>query len=386
MITVRRSLAAVGLMTMAAAGLIACDNLANPDRIRIAKLDNTYITRGDLFKLINDMEDADRPKIKNKNDLLRVLNQYIDARIKLPVGKQLADQGKVKISRDQAREQFFSESGDNQEELRAIWNMQVPANGEITPLMKLYDLTPQVIRARKDYVEQQTDKIIEKLQAEQAVAVLTAEAYKGGQLQLEDADLEREYRIRKDTLKKLEWMKFAALRFPAATPSALEFATQLRGRINAGESFDAIFQEYATRGDSAVLQPAVQSASPIESEIENNPALSKFRGFWEAASGSQAGDVIGPVYLPEYQQMTQDAQGRSRAVNMPDAYLVLKVLEHRPETDMTLDEAKPQLALTILIAKEMARLRKEHGVEIYEDKLPDPAKYQDQFQDPMAGL
>ena len=60
---------------------------------------------------------------------------------------------------------------------------------------------------------------------------------------------------------------------------------------------------------------------------------------------------------------------------MPAAYLVLQVLDHRPETQLTLQEAKPQLVTTIAFAKMMDLLREENGVEIYDDKLPDPSMF-----------
>ncbi len=366
--------------------LVGCGRIADPDRIRIARVDGTYITRGDLFKLIREMEDTERPKIRSRSDLLRVLNQHIDASITVPLGRRLAEEGKIRVSREAARERFFRESGDEQEQLRMMWEIEVPESGEITPLMQLYNLNPQLINTTKTIIEQRTDKVLEKMIAEEAVAHLAAIAIQNGELTLDETDLEREFRLRRDSLKRFEWMRFLAIRFPAAMEGALEQAAALRRRIDAGESFDAIVEEYLQRDALPLLRPAEQMATVIESEIENNPNLAKFRGFWLAASGAQPGDIIGPVYLPQYQQMTQDAQGRASVVDMPDAYLVFKVLELHPETEMTLDEAKPMLAPPILIAKQIQRLREEHGVEIYEDKLPDPAQLRDEFGDPMFGF
>lgn len=365
------------------AALCGCGRIADPDRIRIAKVDGNYITRGDLFKLIREMEDTERPKIRTRNDLLRVLNQHIDSSITIPLGKRLAEENKLQTSREAARERFFLESGDEQEQLRMMWEIEAPASGEITPLMKLYNLSPEIIRTTKVIIEQRTDKVLEKMRADEAVAYLAAVALQNGELSLDDADLEREYRLRHESLKKHEWMRFMAIRFQAAMEDALTQAAALRKRIDEGESFDAIVEAYLRRDSISVLRPAEQMATVMESEIENNPGMAKFRGFWVAASGAQPGDIIGPVYLPQYQQMTQDAQGRASVVDMPDAYLVLRVIELHPETEMTLEEAKPYLAPPILVAKQIQRLREEHGVEIYEDKLPDPAQIRDEFGDPV---
>lgn len=276
-----RFLLLVALMTF----LWGCGRIADPDRIRIAKVDNAYITRGNLFRLINDMDDVDRPKIRSRGDLLRVLNQYIDAKIKVPLGQQLAGEGKISVPRETAREQFFRESGDDEEQYRAIWNMQPPASGEITPLMQVYNLTPEGMKAMKAMIEQKTDKVLDRMLADKAVEYLAVQGLKSGELKLDDKDMEREYKLRKDTLKKFEWMRFAAIRFPAAQDDALSQAAKIRKRLNTGESFDALAVETQSLQSTAIVRPGA-SASVIESEIENNPDLAKFRGFWSAASRS----------------------------------------------------------------------------------------------------
>ena len=122
-----------------------CGQITDKDRIRIAKIGDRYITRGDLYKIIRDMPDTERPLIRTQSDLLRVLNTHIDSRIKLPLGKKLAAEGKVSVDREQARERVFVESGDEEEQLRAMWQMEVPQAGVVTPMMKLYGLTPELL-------------------------------------------------------------------------------------------------------------------------------------------------------------------------------------------------------------------------------------------------
>lgn len=373
------------LVILALALAAGCGQISDPNNIRIAKIGNEYITRGDLFQIINDMDDADRPKHRTRGDLLRTLNRYIDQKITVPLGQQFAKEGKINVPREAAREQFFRDSGDDEEQYRTIWSMEPPASGEITPLMKVYNLTPQTMKAMKSVIEQKTDRIVERMQADQAVEMLAAMDFKAGEIQLSPEDLDREYRIRKDTLKKFEWMRFLAIRYPAADADALTQAARIRERLNAGETFDALITEIQGLKATAIARPGA-TATVIESEIENNPDLAKFRGFWTVASGAQPGDVIGPVYLPQYQQMTQDPQGRASVVNMPDAWLVLKVEEIRPESEMSLEEAKMALAPPILVDQEMKRLREKNGVEIYEDKLPDLSESGAFASDPSANM
>ena len=134
--------------------------------------------------------------------------------------------------------------------------------------------------------------------------------------------------------------------------------------------FDDILAEYAEKGKEDKVGYIIQS------DIQNNPALEKFRGFWSAASGAEAGAILGPVYLPSYQQIIEDKEGRKVAVNMPDAYLIFRILEHRPQRELSLDEAKTLVAKPLLKAKMMHLLRDEKGVEVYEDKLPEPSSTQ----------
>jgi len=349
---------------------LGCGQITDKDRIRIAKIGDRYITRGDLFKLIREMPDAERPIIRNRSDLLRVLNQHIDNRIKLPLGKKLAAEGKVSVPREVAREQFFREKGDEEEQLRIMWKMEVPQAGVITPMMQLYGLTPELLQFNKDNIEEGTDRTIEKLQAEQALEYLAVEAVKAGKISVDEAELQREYGFMKEQLATFEELGFIAIRFLADDPNAPTLAAAVRDRITAGESFDAVVEEFKAKGAAEGREYVFQSG------IMNNPALERFRGFWTAASGAKLGDIVGPVYLPAYQQVAQDQSGRTRTMEMPAAYIVFKVLEHKPAGVLDYERAKPLVMRPLLTAKMMHLLRDENGVEVYEDKLPDPAQMQ----------
>lgn len=346
--------------------LTGCGFIADKDRIKIAKLKGQdgaerYVTRGDLFKVIREMPDDERPTIRNKGDLLRVLNSYIDQQIKLPladgVEAELKAQGKALASRETAMQRYFKlHDDDNYAQIYRLQNADQLGMSEA-----------QLI-ALKQEIDLGIDRVYDLMRCDNAVAYRSIADFKGGALKLVDADFEKEFAVRKDELKKLEWMQFRAIRFPVDMAKSETEAATVRKRLDAGETFDALKTEYAARNPEFV----------IKSEIENNPNLERFRGFWLDASESKKGDIIGPIYLPEYQAMgNPDAQGRASVRNMPAAYLVLQVINHRPETAMTLQEAKPSLAPSILIAKEMQKLREENGVEIYENKLPNPAMFSD---------
>jgi len=364
----------------------ACGRIGDPETIKIAKIDKEYITREDLYRILREMDDRERPKIISRGDFLRVLNQYIDQRIKIPLGKKLLEEGKITLDREIAREQFFRSAGDEQEQLRSIWNIPIPAGDAVTPLMEVYNLTPASLRAMKEYIEQETDKIYEQLLGDQAIAYLVTEDIKAGKLNITQEELGQEYNLRKDSYHVYESIKFRGIFVPTSIPNAAKLCAEYRSQIDAGKDFDKLIDELLLQKESTVIAPEIKDIKVIESEIENNPASARFRGFWSVAENAEVGTILGPVYLPEFQRVVRSDTGAMDTQIMPDSYVVLKVLEHHPERTPTIDEVKHLLAPPILIAKKMEELRKLHNVEIYEDKIPEPSSARDQFTNPLEDL
>lgn len=344
--------------------LCGCGYIADKDRIVIAKINDEYITRGDLFRIIREMPDEERPSIKNKGDLLRVLDNYIDERIKTPLGDQVAQeleaQGKQLVTRDMAKTRYFAKRQQQDEKYQgekvdyaAIYDLKNP---------EALDMTQIELDAIKTELDLGIDKEFDLLKGEAAIAYRATQAMQDGSVKIEDAEYEQEYRLRKEELKKLEWIRFKAIRIPADVPGAETEAAAIRERLDRGELLDSLMDEYRAKNPIFV----------IESEIENNPALERFRGFWLTASGSKRGDILGPVFLPEYQAMAE-VQGKTTVRNMPAAYLVLEILEYRPESTLSLEDAKPIIAPAIAVTKMMKLLRQQNGVEIYQDKMPEPS-------------
>jgi len=340
-----------------------CNRIADKDRIEVAKYDDRVITRGDLATMLRDMDDSERPKIQTKTDLRRVLNQYMDRQIKVPLGEKLAAEGKISVDREQARETYFKERGDDEAMYRQIWKMDIENLADGTPLMKEYNMTPQRIRSFKTLIEEGTDDMVKRLQGDQAVAYWAAEAYRQGNTNVDEEALKTEYDLRKDEFHQLERIHFLGIRIPAQAQDALTVAGRLRQEIDKGAGFDAVAAQLQARSKETVF----------ESDIANNPGVDRFKGFWETASGAKPGDVLGPVYLPQFQTYAKDAQGKVQAVVMPDAWVILKVLESAPEQEVTFEQAKPMLIPAILQGEMIMKLRQDHGVEIFDDRLPDPS-------------
>jgi hypothetical protein len=351
----KRALALTALATVAAI-LAGCGSLIDQDLIRIAKIKDRYITRGDFDQMLRDLPDDERPIIKNKGDIQRVLRSYIDDEIKQDLAKQLEQEGKISVPREQAAQLFDAQ---NPEFLQMI---------NATNLEE-YQLLPQDIEVMKVQRENGIDKLHRKLLGEAAVGYRIEQAVQNGTLNVTPAELQEEYKLRKDEFVNFEQILFVGVRFMGDERQAHAQAAQVMERIKNGEAFEAIVEQYRAANPDTV----------IEAGIENNPNLIKFRGFWQQVSGAQEGEIRGPVFMPPSQRVDELT---GEAVEMPGGVMVLKVIAHTPEQTMTLEEAANLLAAPILYAKMMKQLNQEYKVEIYDDKLPDPTF----LADPDSGM
>ena len=346
-----------------------CGFISDKDLIKIAKIDGRYITRGELSKYLRELSDEERPYVRNKGDLIKVLNDYVDKQIKIPLGKEVnalfVSQNKTLVPREQALARYFQENKDND-----FAKMYFAKDA------KEFGMTDEDLQHVRAMIDTRVDLVLEKMNGDAAVLYKGIEAYKNKEMAITDEEFQQEYTLQKDVLKKFERIAFRAIRFPADTPNSSPEADSaaVRKRIDSGEDFDKVFTEYANRNALYV----------VESTIDNNPTLEKFRGFWLTVSGAEPGAILGPIYLPEYQLTTQNVQGQTVGETMPAAYLILKVITHTPEAPMPIEDAKTQLAPSIIVTKEMKKLREDHGVEIYEAKLPDPSLFSDQYRRSFA--
>ncbi len=347
---------------LAAAALLSpgCGFIADKDRIVVAKMDGQNITRGDLAKLLRDMPDDERPLIQNKGDLLRALNAHIDAKIKAELAAKLHSEGKIDVDREVARASYLQKHP----EFATAYLVQDPSQ---------LGMTAGDIEAVKASVEFGIDDEVELLMREEAVAFKMHEAVDTKALSLTADDIRREYEARKPTLVKHEDIEFIAMVFPVEAPDAIDQAARARQRLDNGEKFDDVLSELMRTDPNA----------GINSALENNPASEKFRAFWQTAHGAKVGQILGPVVLPEHEEFRPGQDGKLVARRMPAAYVVFEVLAHEPQRLKTFEEAAQEVGTELLRKFVMDQLRAQHGVEVYEDKLPDPAGFGDQYKDSM---
>lgn len=327
-----------------------CGFIADKDRIVIARMDGEPITRGDLEKALRNMASDERPIIRTKGDVRRALENYIDRELKEQLAETLRKEGKIHVDRDLAR---------------AIARAKHPEQFSVMPNPEDYDLDQGDVEAMKQEQEYLIDDEVRRLEAEQAVYIRIGEAVENGTLQPTEEQYRAEYELRKDDLQHHEQIIFSGVIVPGSDDASIGAATAIRGRLALGESPDDIARDYHEL-----------KAQAITTGLENDPANMKYAGFWQQASGAEPGGILGPIFVTGWEALRKNAQGQTIAEPIPNGLLVCKVTNHVPSEQKTLEEAKPDLIQTILYAQMMDLLRKEHGVEIYEDKLPDPSMYE----------
>lgn len=331
-------------VVMMAGAFAGCGLLVDPDQIVVARADGEAITRAALREALRVMPDDERPNITNRGDLERYLRDYVD--------KQLRDSLRLEMSEEElgvpeaaAAERFFAEHPDQ----RMLMTMTDP-----TPL----GISETELESLKRDVEYQIGRVHDAMLREAALQKFAGDSVQEGLITVSEEELRREYEVQKNNLQSLEFIEFVGLRFPAANSSAISAASEIRRQIDAGASFDAIVDQINQRNPEFVFA----------SRFENNPSSASFQTFWSTASGAEVGQIIGPVFIPAYSLV--NSEGKS--VEMPDAYLVLRVEEHEPMKPLAFEDALPYLAQIISVRKAAELLREQHGVEFYYEDLWDP--------------
>ncbi len=348
-------------LAVAAVYLGGCGFIADKDRIVIAKFDGKNITRGDLAKYIREMPDEERPLIQNKADLLDTLNFWINDQIKAKLAAQLSKEGKIEVSRELALERYF----EKHPEFRSAYKVQDPS---------VLEMTQGDLAAVKAEIEFATDEEVERLLRDEALKYKIYEAIQNKTVTLTEADVRAEYERRKDELVQFEYIDFIALQLPLAMPDAIARAADARRRIDAGEKLDDLLREYIAQDPGFAYRGA----------LANDPSAPRFRSFWETAHGASAGQIIGPLLLMEHDEYTLDPQTQQSVKRTrPAAHLVFEVLKHEEERPKTFEEAANELAGDLAKQRVLDQIRAEHGVEVFEEKLPNPAGVGDQYKDSM---
>ena len=328
-----------------------CGWLADPGRITVAHMKDKTIRREDIDRYLRALPTEERPHIASRGDLLRVLNQMIDIETKERLAKVYEGRPEIAVPREQAAMVFDSRYPELGQMLQASRNMQMS------------DAEREFIQVER---ESRIDRVQKELMGESAVMLRVQEDSAAGTISVSEEEYQREFEYQKDHLKNPETLYFKGVFFPVSQSDASALATKAAERLVAGENVDNVASEYAAAGTGV----------PLESALANDPRQAhKFATFWQQATGAKKDAVIGPIFIRDWQVAQANASSQSVMNVIPDAFLVCQINRVVPETPMTLDEAKPHLEPLILRTQMIKKLREENEVEVYEDKLPDPAAY-----------
>ena len=327
----------------------SCGWIADKDRIRIATFDAKPITRGDFEKVIRNMAPEERPLIRTKGDVRKALQNYLDTLVRNKNAKDLLEQKKIFVPRELAEAYYRFRHPE------AFIEMTRPED---------YNLTQRDVEYMKEEREIKIDEAWQKLQAEEGVRHRIEQAVQNGLVSISDAEFATEFEIRRKELVHFERVAFSGVLVPGGTEESRAAATEIKQKILQGSSPAAISQEYAAL-----------NATVIESVLANDPSKPKYKSFWEQATGAPVGGIVGPVFIQGWTAREQDAQGKTTERPYSDGMLVFVVTERSDEKPKTLEESKKDLEFNLLYAKMMEQLRTENGVQIFDDKLPDPGIY-----------
>jgi len=352
------------LLALVVIVLSVANMAADKDLIVVATLNGEDITRGKLTKVLRDLPDVDRPLIQNKGDLIRALNAYIDGEIKQSYAKILEAEGKIKRQRPPATAQYFQKYPDQMEMANVIQNFSL---GERNALL-----------AEIEYgIDAEEDLILR----EQALVFIIRQAIQEGTLSASDEEFQREYEretlLNPSAYQHFEYVVFDAIRFNQDSPGLGQAGALVTRILDQGESFETLINSFEKIEPSRVMRAA---------EMGNDPASSRFDTFWNEVSGTEVGDVRGPVVIPSYKTIRRGPSGESLEETVPDSYLVLVVRDHTAPRAKTWEEARAELSTPIYIRKMMDRLRTRHGVELFPDNLPNPAGFGDQFKNSTISM
>ncbi|HRK36388.1 MAG TPA: hypothetical protein PLJ47_17455 [Candidatus Hydrogenedentes bacterium] len=344
-----RGAACLVVTVYGALSLPSCGYIADKDRIKIATLNGKAITRGDFDKVIREMAPDERPLIRTKGDVRKALENYLDAEVRNQNAEALLEQQKIFVPREIAEQMLRFKRSD------LFIEIARPED---------YKLNERDIEYMKEEREIKIDEEWRKLHAEAGVQYRIDQAIQEGLITITDEEYQSEFAIRSGTLIHYERVAFKGILVPGGSAEARTAGTEIRQRLQKGETPEAILPQYESIG-----------AQIIESELDHDPAKTRYASFWEQAENAQPGQIVGPIAIKGWVAKVEDAQGRVTENPYPDGMLVCVVTDRTDEKPKTLEESKPQLQFNILYAKIMDQMRTENGVQIIEENLPDPGMY-----------
>jgi parvulin-like peptidyl-prolyl cis-trans isomerase-like protein len=343
---------ALNLLCIGVAALLfctGCGEMVNKDNIKIAQIGDHTVTRGEFFRYLRGLSPEEKPAIHNRGDSLHALNKYISKETQRLAAEELEATGELKMP--------------DRKRAEAIFDAQHPEYLINPENPEAFSLTEEDIESFKVLREEGIDKLYQTHIAQAALVHLIQAAVEDKSLTIEEEEYEREFEFQKENLNNPERIRFDGLLFPGQAGGPKSAGA--RRRLVKGEKWEELAKTLMNE----------RVAIPVRTEMANM-GQPKFQSFWEQASGSRKGQILGPIIVENWEITISDGKGGTKPQALPVGYFVCEVTQATPPTPMTLEQAKPVIAPSIYFVKYGKHLRQKYGVEIYEDKLPDPSLFQ----------
>ena len=353
-----REVVRTGLILACVSMLGSCGNIVDKDRIRIAKIGDHYVTRGDLYRHLRLMSPEERPHINNRGDLLRVLEKYIDEQLQEQVANELLTEGTIEAPPE--------------EQVARLYDAQHPEENINPENPEQFGMTEADVEAIQQRRQKGIEELRQQLLKQEAVIQAVQKAVEAGEITISEEEYREDYEMRKNELFKPEKVTFRALVFPIQAPEAGPNSAEARKRLVKGDPWEDVAKTFTE----------ARKALPLQTTFTNTGQL-KFQSFWEQASGTQKGRILGPLIIEDWEMVTPGPGNQPQRTSLT-GYLVAEVLDITPPAQKSFEEAQPDLAPSIYYVKFMKALREKQNVGIYEDRLPEPSLFREQSDDPLV--
>lgn len=337
-----------------------CGYVADKDRIEIARYKDLSFTRGDFKMAVMRMPAEDKPDLRTRGDVRVAVQAYIDGILQDELAERLAAEGKIAVADQLAQQRYFERTAEFQYD-----RIMAATSGAEVGLSEI-DFV-----AMKAQIAEGIEGEKQALLREAAIAHQVQEALTANRYEVSDTEWRREYEIHKTKLIEPATASIKGVLIRADRDEAFTIASDVRKRLDAGETVDAVMDDMAARRQGAPLRTTLRY-NPAD------PAMAPFSEIWGELENATPGQIVGPapvMPVERFDPATQTVQ------QTPPALLVCVVEAYSPDRPLTLDEAlenenaRAFLARNILTMKVEKELRETAGVEIYDDALPDPAVY-----------
>ncbi len=268
-----------------------CGIVGDKDRIPMARMGENVITRGDFSMALRKLPPEQKPIIRTKGDVRSALNDYIDDQIKALEAERLEAAGEVDVDPRIAEQRFFAEHPD-------IMDVRGVTDVNTLPVA----ITPVELENLKQSIEEGIARTRRELLRENAMRHLVIQAFQTNRFEISEAEWEREYKIQKSGLFHPPRATVKALAIAAVNDEAAAIAAEFRQRVDRGEAFNDVFDEYV----------ADAKGTALETEMVYDPAAPHLRSFWESVNGIAPGSLFGPVTIASQVITVEDALGNPR--------------------------------------------------------------------------